>query len=136
MKNNRFFPMPYEIFNLELKGIDIAIYSYLMSCENRKTYTCYPSFNTIGKAVNASINTIQSHVRTLEEKGLIETQHTKIITKKGMKLNGNLKYRILPIKEAVNLYNQTQLNKAMLDNKKYKIEKKFRNSPTCNFYSE
>ena len=66
--NKRFFPMPYEIFSLGLRMPEIALYSYLMSCENRKNYTCYPSYKTIARALNTSVNTVQKYVKALEEK--------------------------------------------------------------------
>lgn len=105
--NKRFFPMPYEIFNINLKIPEIALYSYLMSCENRKNYTCYPSYKTIARALNTSVNTVQKYVKSLEEKELISTEHTKIFTQNGLKLNGNLLYTIKPIQTAVDYFNQS-----------------------------
>ena len=126
--------MPHNIFCLNLKPTEIAIYSYLMSCENRSNYKCYPSYRTISKALNTSINTVQKYVKSLEEKGLIETEHTKIFTQSGLKLNGNLMYRILPIQDAVDYYNQQQLAKAELDNQRNKIIKQFENAGSnCKF---
>ena len=37
-----FFPLPNEIFSLKLSPGALAIYSYLLFCEDRKTYQCYP----------------------------------------------------------------------------------------------
>ena len=42
-------------------------------------------------------NTVASYVRLLEERGLIVTEHTKIITKNGIKKNGSLLYTIIPL---------------------------------------
>ena len=39
-----FFPLPNEIFNMDLCAGEIALYSYLMRMEDRKTYSCYTSF--------------------------------------------------------------------------------------------
>ena len=50
--------MPNEIFSLGLNSGEIAVYAYLMSCEDRKTFQCYPSYNTIGKALDMSKNTV------------------------------------------------------------------------------
>lgn len=33
-----FFPMPNAIFDLELTAEEIAVYAFLMSCEDRRTY--------------------------------------------------------------------------------------------------
>lgn len=35
-----YFPMPNAIFNLGLTTGELAVYAYLMFCENRKTYQC------------------------------------------------------------------------------------------------
>ena len=110
--NNRFFPMPYDIFCLGLRMPEIALYSYLMSCENRKT--CYPSYKTIARTLNTSVNTVQKYVKALEEKELISTEHTKIFTQNGLKLNGNLLYTIKPIQTAVDHFNQSQLERQCL----------------------
>ena len=104
-----FFPLPNEIFNMDLSAGEIALYSYLMRMEDRETYSCYPSFKTIGKALKMSRNTVMKYVHSLEEKGLITTEHTSVITQEGIKRNGNLKYQILPIKSAVDKFHQKQI---------------------------
>ncbi len=122
---DRYFPMPYNIFSLGLKMPEIALYSYLMSCENRKTYNCYPSYKTIARDLNTSVNTVQKYVKSLEEKDLISTEHTKIFTQNGLKLNGNLLYTIKPIQIAVDYFNQCQLDKAKIDSQQKIIQSKF-----------
>ncbi len=97
------FPLPKEIFTLGLSSSEIAVYAYLLSCENKKTHQCFPSFKTIGKAVKMTTNTVSKYVHTLEEKGLIETAPTSIFTKEGVKKNGNLMYTINPIQDAVDM---------------------------------
>ena len=93
--------MPNEIFNMDLSSGEIALYAFLMRMEDRKTYNCYPSFKTIGNALRMSKNTVMKYVRQLEEKELIETEHTIVEHHDGDLRNGNLMYRILPIKQAV-----------------------------------
>ena len=44
----RQFVLPNEIFDLGLSGGEILVYSSLIRCEDRETYTCYPSYDTIG----------------------------------------------------------------------------------------
>ena len=51
-----FFPLPNAIFHIELSTGAIAVYSYLMYCEGRKSHQCWPSYKTIGKAVGMSEN--------------------------------------------------------------------------------
>ena len=107
MKN--YFSLPNEIFCLGLSSGEIAVYSYLMCCENRKTYQCFPSYKTIGEAVGMSKNTVKKCVDGLVLKRLITTEPTQVITKNGEKRNGNLLYTIRPIDEAVRFYYETQL---------------------------
>ncbi len=104
-----YFPLPNEIFILNLSYGEIAVYAYLLYLEDRKTYQCYPSYKTIGRAVKMSKNTVRKYVAELEEKRLITTEHTSVFTKDGMKRNGNLLYTIRPIQEAVNFFNEKQL---------------------------
>lgn len=92
-----FFMVPNEVFNIGLDYREISLYSYLLRCENRETYQCYPSYKTIGKAIRMSENTVAKYVRQLEEKGLIYTEPTLVRSKDGKPLNGNLLYTIRPI---------------------------------------
>lgn len=65
-----YYPLPKVLCQLGLSPGEIAVYSFLMYCENRTTYQCYPSYRTIGEAVGMSRNTVAKYVRQLEEKGL------------------------------------------------------------------
>ena len=107
-----YFMVPNEIFSIGLDFREISIYSYLLRCKNRKTYQCYPSYRTIGKAVGMSRNTVAKYVRQLEEKGLIRTERTTVTLKDGRKRNGSLLYTILPPEQAVEQFNRQQLAKA------------------------
>lgn len=104
-----YFPLPNEIFCLDLSAGEIAVYAYLMYCEDRKTFQCHPSYKTIGSAVGLSKNTVKKHIDGLVAKQLITTEPTTIITKKGQKHNGTLLYTIRPIQEAVEHRYQQQL---------------------------
>ena len=104
-----YFPLPNEIFNFGLCSGEFFVYSYLLSCENRKTFQCWPSYKTIGSATSMSRNTVRKYVEQLEEKHFIKTEHTNVFTKSGMKRNGNLRYTICPIQEAVEYYYLLQL---------------------------
>lgn len=109
-----YFPLPNEIFCLGLCSSEIAVYAYLLYCEDRKTFQCYPSYRTIGRAVGLSRNTVKKYVAELERKHLIVTEPTNIYTKDGIKRNGNLLYTILPIEQAVMHYCIQQLERAKL----------------------
>ena len=107
-----FFMVPNEVFCLGLNYGEIAVYTYLLRCEDRETYQCYPSYRTIGEAVGMSRNTVAKYVRQLEEKGLIRTERTTITLKDGRRRNGSLLYTILPPEQAVEQFNRQQLAKA------------------------
>ena len=110
-KQGNYFMLPNEIFNMDLSMGEIAVYAFLMRMEDRKTFQCYPSFETIGHAVGmGSKNTVMKYVRLLEEKELIETEHTVVEHHDGTLRNGNLMYKILPIKQAVDAFHRRQLN--------------------------
>ena len=102
------FLLPRELFHLGLCAGEISVYSFLMSCENRKTYQCYPSYRTIGEAVGMSRNTVKKYVDALVDKQLIFVEPTKVTTKDGGVRNGNLLYTIRPLEYALehHLYKQ------------------------------
>ncbi len=104
-----YFPLPNEIFRLGLSTGEIAVYAYLMYCEDRKTFQCHPSYKTIGNAVGMSKNTAKKYVDSLIEKRLITAEPTSVITQNGEKRNGNLCYTIRPISEALEQYYEQQL---------------------------
>ncbi|NCB75098.1 MAG: helix-turn-helix domain-containing protein [Clostridia bacterium] len=119
-----YFPLPNEIFSLGLCAGEISVYSYLLYREDRKTYQCHPSYKTIGRAIDASKNTVRKYVTALESKGLITTEPTNIRTKDGRKHNGSLLYTIRPIQEAINLFNERQLAQLKADAAKQCAAKK------------
>ena len=109
--SDKFFPVPNMIFNLGLDGGEILVYLYLMYCEDRKTFQCYPGYKTIGSAVGMSVNTVRKYVQSLEKKRLITTEWTMVRTKSGKAHNGTLKYTIRPIQEAVDYYEEIQMKR-------------------------
>ncbi|MBR7132425.1 MAG: helix-turn-helix domain-containing protein [Clostridia bacterium] len=120
--------MPNEIFYLGLNSGEIAVYTYLMSCEDRKTYQCYPSYNTIGNALKMSKKTVMKYVKSLEDKCLITTEHTTVTLKSGQKQNGNLRYTIRPLNEARDHFYRQQMMKLEFNlrnkNKTFSSDKK------------
>ena len=109
--SDKFFPVPNVIFNLGLEGGEILVYLYLMCCEDRKTFQCYPGYKTIGSAVGMSVNTVRKYVQSLEKKRLITTEWTMVRTKSGKAHNGTLKYTIRPVQEAVDFYEEIQMKR-------------------------
>lgn len=104
-----YFFLPNEIFLLGLSPGELAVYSFLKRCENRKTHQCWPSYRTIGQAVGMSENTVRKYTLCLEERGLISTEQTEITTKAGQKRNGNLLYTLRPIQEVIDEHYDRQL---------------------------
>lgn len=122
--NKHYYLVPNEVFNLGLSSHEIAVYNYLLRCEDRKTYQCHPSYRTIGKAVQLSENTVRKYVAGLEEKGLIHTEPSTITTKDGRVRNGSLIYTIRPIREALELNYQRQFQQAERDMERARAEKR------------
>ena len=105
------FLLPNELFSLGLEAGEIAVYSYLLRCEDRKTHQCWPSYQTIGKAVRMSKKTVRKYVAMLEDKRLIATEQTTVQRRNGRKQNGNLLYTIRPIHEGLEHFHQRQMAK-------------------------
>ena len=101
-----FFPLPNEVWALGLDAGEIAVYAYLMYKENRKTFSCYPSYSEIANAIGRNKRTIPKYVNALVEKRLIEVGPTTITLADGTKRNGTLRYTLLPIREAVRYRNE------------------------------
>ena len=89
--SKNYFTLPNEIFSLGLGAGEIAVYAYLRCLENPSTYQCWPSYATIGKAIDRTKNTVMQYVDALSEKGLISTEPTSVLTKSRIKKNGNLR---------------------------------------------
>lgn len=119
-----YYPLPKVLCQLGLSPGEIAVYSFLMYCENRTTYQCYPSYRTIGEAVGMSRNTVAKYVRQLEEKGLIRTERTTVTLKDGRKRNGSLLYTILPVEQVLAQHNQHQLHLAEMAAERRRIQDK------------
>ena len=105
-----YFKIPNAIFHLGLHQTAISVYAYLMSIEDRRTYECVASYSTIARHLNIAPNTVAKYVRQLVESMLVRTERTEIITKAGDKRNGCLKYHILPIQYAIDLYHERQMD--------------------------
>ena len=121
-----YFPLPNEIFSLGLSTGEIALYAYLMYCEDRKTFQCHPSYKTIGNAVGMSKNTVKKYIDSLIEKQLITAEPTSVYTQKGKKRNGNLLYTVRPIAEALEQYYEQQLIRLHEENRRQAALKKTR----------
>ena len=119
-----YYPVPKVICQLGLSPGEIAVYSFLLFCEDRKTYQCYPSYRAIGDAMGMSRNTVCKYVRSLEEKGLIRTERTTVTLKDGRKRNGSLLYTILPVEQVLAQHNQHQLHLAEMAAERHRTQQK------------
>ena len=119
-----YYPVPKVICQVGLSPGEIAVYSFLLFCEDRKTYQCYPSYRTIGDAVGMSRNTVCKYVRSLEEKGLIRTERTTVTLKDGRKRNGSLLYTILPVEQVLAQHDQHQLHLAEMAAERHRAQQK------------
>lgn len=122
--NKHYYLVPNEVFNLGLSSHEIAVYNYLLRCEDRRTYQCHPSYRTIGRAVRLSENTVRKYVAGLEEKGLIHTEPSTITTKDGRVRNGSLIYTIRPIQEALEQNYQRQFRQAEESVERARVQKR------------
>lgn len=104
------FPVPNILLDMDLPASAVAVYLYLLRSADRKTDQCHPSEATIAKRLHLSRNTVAKYVRLLEERGLIVTEHTKIITKNGIKKNGSLLYTIIPLQKVMEQHHEQQFN--------------------------
>ena len=111
-RRGKYFPMPNIIFHLGLNVNEIAILAFLMSIENRKTFQCHPSYATIGEACGLSVNTVRKYVESLQRRGLIYTESTKVTTRDGRAHNGSLLYTIMPIQPIEDAYYEEQMRRA------------------------
>ena len=122
--NKHYYLVPNEVFNLGLSSHEIAVYNYLLRCEDRRTYQCHPGYRTIGRAVQLSENTVRKYVTSLEEKGLIRTEPSTIITKDGRVRNGSLIYNIRPIQETLEQNYQRQFRSAEESVERARVQKR------------
>ena len=94
-----------------------------MRCEDKKTYTCYPSHATIGSCIGRTANTVQKYVKELEKKRLISTESTMVKDRKGSYRNGSLRYTIRPIQDAIDYYDEQQMQKLQAEMARRNAEK-------------
>ena len=116
-----FFSLPNEVFLLGLSAGELAVYSFLKRCENRKTHQCWPSIKTIGQAVGMSENTVRKYIRRLEERGLIITEPTEVITRASGRRNGNLLFTLRPIGEVIDDHYDRQLAELELSTERHRV---------------
>ena len=123
-ESGNFFMLPNVVFHLGLSTGELATYAYLLHCEDRKTYQCYPSYTKIGQAIGKTKNAVKTYVDGFRDKGLIETEPTTKTAKDGTVLNGNLLYTILPIENAIREHNERQYYLSEIESRRQKIRQR------------
>ena len=113
--SEKFFTLPNEVFLLRLPPSAFMVYAYLLLIEDRRTHTCHPSYNTIATTTGLAKNTAMKSVSTLLEMRLIAVESSSYFDKRGMKWKGNNLYTILPVRAAMDAFNQRQLHQLELD---------------------
>ena len=83
--NKYYYLVPNEVFNLGLSSHEIAVYNYLLRCEDRRSYQCHPSYRTIAAAVHLTVSTVVKHIAKLADKQFIAVKNKAYIDKHGMK---------------------------------------------------
>ena len=120
-----FVIIPRDFFTLKLSANEFRIYIILLTYEDRKTHTCYPSLSTLSIAARVSRKTVMKCVHLLEAKRLIDIKHTKMYAKDGSVLNGNLEYHINPISWAVRYQHENMLKESEREQRRNKKRKQF-----------
>lgn len=73
-----YFMLPNEVFQLGLSAGELAVYSYLRCCEDRRTHQCWPSYRAIGCAVSMAYNRMKTLLKRagLPELRFHDLRHT------------------------------------------------------------
>ena len=121
--SKNYFTLPNEIFSLGLGAGEIAVSAYLRCLEPPSTYQRWPSY-TIGNAVGRAKNTVMRYVNALAEKGLICTEPTSVLMRSGIKKNGNLRYTLRPIREAIEIFHTRQLSAVECAAERQQVQRK------------
>ncbi len=116
-----FFSLPNEVFLLALPPAAFLVYAYLLYCEDRRTHQCHPSYRTIAGTTELSLNTVAKSVGILAERSLITVERSCWFNEVGMKRNGNNICTIRPIREAVDYYNEQQLQRLEADVERQRV---------------
>ena len=73
-----------------------------------------------------SENTVRKYIRRLEERGLITTEPTEVITKSSGRRNGNLLFTLRPIGEVIDEHSASQLAELELAVERQRVVKLLR----------
>ena len=71
----------------------------------------------------ADRDTVRKYIRQLEERGLITTEPTEVLTKSSGRRNGNLLFTLRPIQEVIDQYYDHQLKELELATERQRVAK-------------
>ena len=95
-----YFKLDNDIFSLRLDPYEFQVYAYLVSCAGKKG-ECWPSTNTIAKALGMSQSTVISKIDSLVQGQLIDKRSTTRRSDRGRVSTANNHYYIRSVAEAV-----------------------------------
>ena len=104
------FSLSNDVFRLGLKSGELLVYIYLQYQKGVRSDQCWPSYATIGAAVGMSRKTVQKHIGTLIDKGLVRAEYTQVFIH-GQKVNGNLLYTLKSIEQVFREREKAQLDR-------------------------
>ena len=94
--HGQFYQVDAKVFDLGLKPIPFAVYSYLVFCAGHKR-NCFPSVRTIAKKCCCSESAVRSAIKELTSLGLISKEYCYRENRYGVRQQTSNTYRILPI---------------------------------------
>ena len=94
-----YFTLDNDIFSLRLDPYEFQVYAYLVSCAGKKG-ECWPSTNTIARALGISQSTVISKIDSLVRRQLIDKRTTTRRSDHGRISTGNNHYYIRSVEEA------------------------------------
>jgi len=95
-----YFRIDNDIFSLRLEPYEFLVYAYLVSCAGKKS-ECWPSTNTIARALGMSQSTVISKIESLVRRQFIDKRTTTRHSKSGKASTGNNHYHIRSVTEAI-----------------------------------
>lgn len=119
------FLLPSAVFQLGLKGGELLVYIYLHYQKGVRSGQCWPSYATIGAAVGMGRKTVQKHVHSLIDEGLIQAEDTTIRRRDGRNCNGSLLYTVKPIEQILKEREKEFLAELKLAEAQRKLDRRY-----------
>jgi hypothetical protein len=105
MNTMPYFRIDNDIFSLCLDPYEFQVYAYLVSCAGKKG-ECWPSTNTIARALGMSQSTVIGKIDSLVRRQLIDKEATTRRSASGKASVGNNRYHIHDVADAIALRNR------------------------------